>query len=186
MVKAKNYSGLLLTLMLPMVLTARTQQPPDQHHNHQDKQHVDAVNERGDHAMGFSHEKTTHHFHLTADGGAIEVTANGSNDAASREQIRAHLSRIAKLFKEGDFSTPMLIHGETPPGVATMKQFNADISYTFETIEFGARVRIATANVEALEAIHEFLRYQIKDHHTGDSLETDKQASTGGGHSAAA
>ena len=117
MVKAKNYLGLLLALMLPAVLTARTQQPRDQHHNHQqDKQRVDGVNERGDHAMGFSHEKTTHHFHLTADGGTIEVTANDPNDAASREQIRTHLSHIAKLFKEGDFSTPMLIHGEAPPG----------------------------------------------------------------------
>jgi len=106
------------------------------------------------------------------------VTANDSNDAASREQIRAHLSHIAKLFKEGDFRTPMLIHGETPPGVAAMKRFKADISYTFEAIEFGARVRIATANAEAVEAIHEFLRYQIKDHQTGDSLEVDKQAST--------
>jgi hypothetical protein len=175
MVKAKNYLGLLLALMLPVVLTARTQQPPDQHHNHQqDKPRVDGVNERGDHAMGFSHEKTTHHFHLTADGGAIEVTANDSNDAASREQIRAHLSHIAKLFKEGDFSMPMFTHGEVPPGVPTMKRLKADISYTFETIEFGARVRIATANAEAVEAIHEFLRYQIKDHQTGDSLETQK------------
>ncbi len=174
MVKAKNYSGLLLTLMLPMVLTARTQQPPDQHHNHHDKQHVDGVNERGDHAMGFSHEKTTHHFHLTAGGGAIEVTANDSHDAASQAQIRVHLSHIAKLFKEGDFSTPMFIHDEAPAGVPTMKRLKADISYTFERIEFGARVRIATANAEALEAIHEFLRYQIKDHQTGDSLEVDK------------
>ena len=184
MVKAKNYLGLLLGLMLPVVLTARTQQPPDRHHNHQqDKPRVDGVNERGDHAMGFSHEKTTHHFHLTAGGGSIEVTANDSNDAASREQIRAHLSHIAKLFKEGDFSMPMLIHGEAPPGVPTMKRLKADISYTFETIEFGARVRIATANAEAVEAIHEFLRYQIKDHQTGDSLDVDKQASTGGAHS---
>jgi hypothetical protein len=174
MVKAKNYSGLLLALMLPVVLTARTQQPPDQHQNHQDKQHVDGVNERGDHAMGFSHEKTTHHFHLTAEGGAIEVTANDPNDGTSREQIRTHLGHIAKLFKEGDFSKPMFTHGEAPAGVPTLKRLKADISYTFETIEFGARVRIATAKAEALEAIHEFLRYQIKDHQTGDSLEVDK------------
>lgn len=184
MVKAKNYFGLLLALMLPLVLAARTQQPSDQHHNHQqDKQRVDGVNQRGDHAMGFSHEKTTHHFRLTANGGAIEVTANVPNDAASQEQIKTHLSHIAKLFKEGDFSAPMFIHGEAPPGVPAMKRLKADIIYTLETIEFGARVRIATANPEAVEAIHGFLRYQIKDHQTGDSLEPDKQATIGGGHS---
>jgi len=175
MAKAKNYFGLLLTLMLPVVLAARTQQPPDQHHNHQqDKQRAEGVNARGDHAMGFSHEKTTHHFRINADGGAIEVTANDSSDAASQEQIRAHLSHIAKLFKEGDFSAPMFIHAETPPGVPAMKRLKADISYTFETIERGARVRIATTNAEGVEAIHAFLRYQIKDHQTGDPLDPDK------------
>lgn len=184
MVKAKNYFGLLLALMLPLVLIARTQQPSDQHHNHQqNKQRVDGVNERGDHVMGFSHEKTTHHFRLTAGGGAIEVTAKDPNDAASQEQIRTHLSHIAKLFKEGDFSKPMFTHGEAPPGVPTIKRLKADISYTFETIERGARVRIASANAEAIEAIHAFLRYQIKDHKSGDSLEPDKQVSTVSDHS---
>lgn len=188
MVKAKKYVGLLLalllTMMLPLALTAGAQQPTDQHHNHQ--QRVDGVNERGDHAMGFSHEKTTHHFRLTADGGAIEVTANDPKDGASQEQIRTHLSHIAKMFKEGDFSAPMFIHGEAPTGVPTMKRLKADISYTFEKIEFGARVRIVSANAEAVEAIHGFLRYQIKDHQTGDALESDKQASVEAGHSCSA
>ena len=176
MIRAKNYFGLLFALMLPVVLIAGTQRP-DQHHNHHQNERVEGVNKRGDHAMGFSHEKTTHHFRLTSQGGAIEVTANDPNDAASQEQIRTHLSHIAKLFKDGDFSKPMFIHGEAPPGVPTMKRLKADIGYAFEAIERGARVRITTANPEAIGAIHEFLRYQIKDHQTGDSLEPDKQAS---------
>jgi hypothetical protein len=184
MVKTKNCFGLLLALMLPFALTVRAQQGTDQNHNHQ--QRVDGVNERGDHAMGFSHEKTTHHFRLTADGGAIEVTANDPTDAASQEQIKSHLSHIAKMFKEGDFSAPMFIHGEAPTGVTVMKRLTADITYTFETIELGGRVRIVTANADALEAIHEFLRYQIKDHQTGDPLEVNKQASIGVDHACSA
>ena len=188
MVKTKNYSGLLLALLLPLILplalTVNGQQPAEQHHNHQ--QRVDGVNERGDHAMGFSHEKTTHHFRLTADGGAIEVTANDPGDTASQEQIKTHLSHIAKMFKDGDFSAPMFIHGEAPAGVPAMRRLKSEISYTFETIESGGRVRIATANAEALDAIHGFMRYQIKDHQTGDSLEIDKQASIGAGHSCSA
>src|SRR5947207_13059478 len=128
MLKAKNYAGLLLALMLPVALVARTQEPPAQHQNHQH-----GLNERGDHAMGFSHEKTTHHFRLTAEGGAIEVTADDPNDTASLEQIRMHLSHIAKLFKVGDFSTLKFIHGEAPPGVTTMKSLKEKISYTFES-----------------------------------------------------
>lgn len=187
MVKAKNYVGLLLALMLPLALAAGTRPPQDQHHSHQqDKQRADGVNERGDHAMGFSHEKATHHFRLTDGGGAIEVTANDPNDAATQEQIRTHLSHIAKLFKVGDFTAPMFIHGEAPPGVAALKRLKADISYTFETIERGARVKIAATNPEAIEAIHAFLRYQIKDHQTGDSLEPDKHASTASDHACVA
>ena len=178
MVKAKNCLGLVLALMLPVTLAAGAQQPPDQHHNHrQDKQRVEGVNERGDHAMGFSHETTTHHFRLNADGGAIEVTANDPNDTATQKQIEAHLSHIAKLFKEGDFSKPMFIHGEVPSGVPAMQRLKSDIDYTFDKIERGARVRIATANAEAVEAIHAFLRYQIEDHQTGDSLEPVREAS---------
>jgi hypothetical protein len=42
------------------------------------KQHIKAaqhqadVEKHGDEAMGFPHDKTTHHFHLLTDGGAIE------------------------------------------------------------------------------------------------------------------
>lgn len=172
MVRTKNYFLLSLAALLSLAFVATAQQPTDQHHNH--KARVDGVNERGDHAMGFSHEKTTHHFRLTAEGGSIEVTANDPGDAASQVQIRTHLSHIAKMFKEGDFSAPMFIHGEAPAGVPVMKRLQADITYSFETIEFGGRVRLATANPEAMDAIHSFLRYQIKDHQTGDSGEVDK------------
>jgi hypothetical protein len=35
--------------------------------------HTLELNKRGDHEMGFSHEKTTHHFELNQDGGVIDV-----------------------------------------------------------------------------------------------------------------
>jgi hypothetical protein len=34
----------------------------------------------------------------------------------------------------------------------------------------GAQVRIVTGNPKALAAVHEFLRFQIKDHRTNDPL----------------
>ena len=46
--------------------------------------HHAAVNERGDHVMGFDHEKTTHHFRLTKSGGvsplAMKKTGHGKSD----------------------------------------------------------------------------------------------------------
>lgn len=49
--------------------------------------HSAAVNRHGDHVMRFSHEKTTHHFRLYPDGGAIEVTANDPNDVESAHRF---------------------------------------------------------------------------------------------------
>ena len=133
--------------------------------------HHAKVAERGDHVMGFDHAKTTHHFRLSPTGGSIEVSANDPADTESRDAIRGHLSHIAMMFSEGNFDAPMLIHNRVPPGVPTMKRKKASIDWKFEETEAGGRVRIATKDAEALAAIHEFLRFQIEDHRTGDPTE---------------
>jgi|SRR5579872_41037 len=133
--------------------------------------HHSGVDKRGDHVMGFSHEKTTHHFLLFTDGGAIEVTANDPKDTQSRDQIRMHLSHIAKMFANGDFNAPMLIHDRVPPGVPVLQKLKSDIVYRFEEIDGGGRVRISTKNPDARSAVYEFLRFQIADHQTGDTGE---------------
>ena len=124
--------------------------------------------------MGFSHEKTTHHFHLLIDGGAIEIQSNDPADAASQEAIRQHLAMIAVKFSEGDFAIPMFIHDTSPPGVETMKRLKDKITYQAENTEHGAQLRITTHDTPALAAIHCFLRFQIQEHQTGDSLEEQK------------
>lgn len=153
-------------LAFALSATARQDKPaptPDQHHQ--------GVNERGDHVMGFSHEKTTHHFLLLKDGGVIDVSANDAKDTASRDQIRMHLGHIAETFSAGDFEAPMLIHGLNPPGVATMKALREQIKFKYDDSDRGGRLRITSKNAKALDAIHEFLRFQIKDHQTGDSID---------------
>ena len=137
----------------------------------QDSQHQQGVQMRGDQAMGFSHAMTTHHFLLTKDGGVIEAEADNPSDKASRAAIRQHMEHIARLFSEGDFNAPMFIHGQTPPGVPAMKRLKDQITYRAQPTEQGAEVRITTANPEALEAVHQFLAFQIRDHHTKDSME---------------
>lgn len=127
------------------------------------------MNNRGDHVMGFSQEKTTHHFRLYTDGGSIEVEANDPQDVATRDQIQMHLSHIARMFAEGNFRAPMLIHDQVPPGVPILQRLKSAISYQFEKTDKGGRVRITTINPDALRAVHEFLRFQISDHRTGDS-----------------
>jgi hypothetical protein len=136
--------------------------------------HFSGVNARGDQGMSFSHEKTTHHFHLLADGGAIEIQSNEPTDAATQEAIRQHLVMIAVKFSQGDFAIPMFIHATVPPGVETMKRLKSKITLETENTERGAQLRMTTHDAEALAAIHSFLSFQIRDHQTGDSLEIQK------------
>jgi hypothetical protein len=119
----------------------------------------------------FSHDITSHHF---IHGGAIEIEADYPNDSVSKEAIRDHLVQVARMFSQGDFQLPMLIHATIPPGVDTMKRLKDEIIYAAESAPKGARVLITTENPEALQAIHDFLRFQITDHRTKDSLEVQE------------
>jgi hypothetical protein len=129
------------------------------------------ANERGEKGMGFSQTATTHHLLLNANGGVIQVEANDSADTTSRNEVRMHLGHIAKAFQSGDFDIPMFVHDTVPPGVPEMKRLRKEIQYSFEETPNGGRVVISSANKEALEAIHRFLRFQIEEHKTGDPMD---------------
>ncbi len=163
----KSIAILLLVFGLQAVAQDMTDCP--MHEDHQAN-----VEKHGDEAMGFPHDKTTHHFRLYSDGGAIEVAANTADDDANIRAIRSHLRHIAMMFSDGDFSVPMFIHDQVPPGVEVMKKEREHLSYTFEEMPAGGRVRIKAKSDEALNAVHDFLRFQIEDHHTGDSAEISK------------
>jgi hypothetical protein len=143
-------------------------------HMTEGSQHQADVEKHGDEAMGFPHDETTHHFHLYSDGGAIEVNVNDSKDSQNIQAIRSHLAHIVTMFSNGEFSIPMFVHDQVPPGTAMMKEKRAEISYSFEELPAGGKVRIKTTNPDALKAIHEFLRFQIEDHQTGDTADMSK------------
>jgi hypothetical protein len=129
------------------------------------------MEKRGDQGMGFAQDKITHHFLLRKDGGAIQVTANSAADKESREEIQMHLRHIAQAFRSGDFNIPMFVHDQTPPGVPMMTKLKDQIKYGYEPAENGGRVVLSSGNAEAVKAIHEFLKFQITEHKTGDALE---------------
>jgi len=47
-----------------------------------------------------------------------------------------------------------------------MKRLHEKIHYTYEEMSTGARIVIKTDDSSALDAIHDFLRYQIREHQT--------------------
>lgn len=164
----KTMFAFLLSFALPLAAQEMSCPMHKQHTNAAASQQAD-VQQHGDEAMGFSHDKTTHHFLVYPDGGAIEVTANDKADSESVQQIRAHLTHIPVMFSDGNFSTPMFVHSQIPPGVPIMQKKRADITYTFEELPAGGRVQIKSRDAEAVSAVHDFLRFQIEEHHTGDS-----------------
>ena len=130
--------------------------------------HQTMVNEHGEHVMGFSHDKTTHHFELHYDGGLIDVRAADAQDIETRDQIRSHFHHIAQMFANGNFNAPMLVHGKEVPGTATMTQLKDKLHWELQETPRGARLTVTADNKPALDAVHQFLRFQIEDHKTGD------------------
>jgi hypothetical protein len=160
----------LLAISLASGLLIRAQEQTKRDSKMTQKQ-MDEMNKRGDKHMGFDHLKTTHHFLLANDGGAIQVEANDAKDTESRDQIRGHLRHITMMFSEGNFEVPMLIHEKTPPGSEVMQKLKGEITYEYKETDRGAMIQISTVNNEARQAIHKFLKFQIKEHMTGDPLE---------------
>ena len=127
--------------------------------------HVDSRHD----TFGMSHTKSTHSFRLFADGGAIELRARDKADEATVAAIRKHLQEIDEEFDQGDFSTPAFVHGYTPDGVAQLERLRKDITYRYQRVDDGGRIRITTKSADALAAVHAFLRFQVIEHRTANS-----------------
>jgi hypothetical protein len=126
--------------------------------------------DRAEQGMGFDQQRTTHHFVIEKDGGTIQVTVRDSSDRTSVDRVRVHLRHIASAFAKGDFSLPIFIHDTDPPGIALMAERRSAMTFTFGEITDGGRVVIRTQDAAARDALHDFLRFQIREHHTGDPL----------------
>jgi hypothetical protein len=172
MTKLLSGIALITTLGSASALAQHSTMPPGMsHEDHlRQLQTDDALKQRGTLAMGFDQDKTVHHFLLQRDGGVIVVTAKDPSDAESIAQIRSHFQEIATSFAEGAFNKPVATHGTLPPGAALMTANTSRIQYRYEERAAGASVVIETADTATRDAIHDFLRYQIVEHKTGDPL----------------
>jgi hypothetical protein len=133
--------------------------------------HRAQVDERHDEATGVAHEGVVHHFALAPDGGSIRLEVTDASQGEARDRIREHLQTVARSFAAGDFSLPMRIHDQVPPGVDTMKKRKSSIRYLYSASDTGGVVRISTRDAQALDAVRAFLRFQIEDHGTNDPTE---------------
>lgn len=124
--------------------------------------------------MNFDQDRTVHHFRLAEDGGAIEIDVRRAADVALRDTVRMHLQHLSLELAAGNFGKPVATHNGMPDGVPDLIRLKGGIGYSFETMKHGGRVRIRAAGREARDAVHAFLRYQIREHATGDPLTVKK------------
>jgi hypothetical protein len=132
---------------------------------------MEDMNKRGDQAMGFSQERTTHHFLLNESGGQIKVEVNDAADLVSRDQIRGHLKHIAAMFADGNFSIPSTVHNGPPLGSGEMQRLKDKLLFQYKETARGGIVQIKSNDPAAIAAVHTFLRFQVTEHQTGDPLE---------------
>jgi len=165
-----------LLLAILSLGTGGQQAPPKQSAAHDHAQ----MNHRGAQVMGFDQDKTTHHFLLFEDDGAVDVSVKDAADKKNLDAIRAHLPHIAMKFGEGDFAAPALVHATDVPGTKELAALKNKLSWKYVETAKGGRVDIVTTDPAARSAVHAFLTYQIEDHKTGDSL-TPRRRQSGKG-----
>jgi len=163
---------ILLLLRGASIAAQHPTMPPGMSHDEhlRQLQKDQALKQRGALAMGFDQDQAEHHFLLRPSGGEIVVVAKVAGDARTIGEIRSHFREIAEAFAAGVFEKPLATHDEMPPGAATLAANRSRVRYAYQERPAGASVIIETDDSATLEAIHDFLRYQIVEHKTGDPV----------------
>lgn len=172
----KRVLAVTLLLVAPLAIAQSEKKPAcPMHAQHMARRSPDGsaehgakVDQRHD-TFGMSHATTRHAFRLFKDGGAIELRASNATEQKTVAAIRNHIAEIAAAFARNDFTTPAFVHGATPAGIPEMQRLYKKITYTSKELPEGAAIRITTRNPAALSAVHEFMKFQIIEHRTGDS-----------------
>jgi hypothetical protein len=165
---------LSITLAFPARLTGQTHDAgahAGMHAGAQEDSAFRAMQARGRTVMGVDQYTSVHRFRALPDGGSIELQRD-RDDSAGTAVIRAHLRQIARAFAAGDFGAPFAVHDDTVPGVDVMRARRSRIHYDVSDLARGAVLRIHSTDSPAIDAIHRFLAYQRREHHTGSTART--------------
>lgn len=161
---AHRRGAVAATIVLGCAMLVFAQKPNDH----------EMMDRRGAKAMGFDQAKALHHFYLLKNGGAVELSAKDPNDKETIAAIQQHLALQAKAFEKGNFEAPIETHGKPPDGVPVLKKLRREITFEVVQMDAGAALRMFTINAQARQAIHDFMKFQIQEHQTGDPMEVEQ------------
>jgi len=126
---------------------------------------LDEVAEKGVHVMPFDLEKTIHVFSKTKKGGVQQVNVKDAADLGQLKLIREHLIEISEDFKQGDFSKPAKIHGDSMPGLEALRNAHAgQVNIVYKETSDGAEITYSTETPALITAIHQWFDAQLSDH----------------------
>ena len=140
---------------------------PAAHADSDEPSRQEAVRARSADVMPFDMSAATHIFTKTAAGGIQRVVAKDPGNTRQIELIRMHLTEIADKFSRRDFSGPQHVHGESMPGLATLKSAPAgEISTAYRKVNSGAEIQYSSTNPKIVGALHRWFDAQLSDHGT--------------------
>ncbi|MDP1615092.1 MAG: aspartate carbamoyltransferase, partial [Methylococcales bacterium] len=129
------------------------------------EQRLDEVAQRGSHVMPFNLEQTTHVFSKTGKGGVQQVIVKDPSNTEQIKLIREHLTKISHEFKQGNFSDPAKIHGDTMPGLDELRKAKPnEINIVYKELPNGAEIDYSTDMPVLINAIHQWFDAQLSDH----------------------
>lgn len=101
----------------------------------------------------------------TVHGGVMHVISKTPDDAEQIKKIQDYLSNMASNFGKGDFSETERMHGADMPGLRQLKTAKTDdIRYEYKSLPNGAQIHFTTEYPQFVQALHEWLDAQAKDH----------------------
>jgi hypothetical protein len=125
---------------------------------------------RNSQLLGFDLNKTNQHFYLYKNGGAIDISAKNIDDVGSIAAVRRFLEKQEKAFAAGDIELQKQVYAELPPSLLIIRKLKNEISFSYTSTDEGGALRMFTINNKARDAIHEYLKHEIKANQTDDPV----------------
>ncbi|WP_428353337.1 hypothetical protein [Methyloprofundus sp.] len=94
-----------------------------------------------------------------------QVIAKDPENEQQIKLIREHLGKIARDFKQADFSDPEKIHGKDMPGLEALRSARpGEITIEYRETPKGAEIIYMTKDPDLITAIHQWFDAQLRDH----------------------
>jgi len=137
------------------------------------------VHQRMQQLVPFSLDQTIETFTKSVHGGIQHLVAKSADDTKQIKLIQAHLLRITKELRKGNFSMTERIHGPDMPGLAQLKKAETDdIRFEFKALPNGAQIHYSTEYPELVQALHEWFDAQQIEHGNVEIPEHSQHHST--------